>query len=36
VLQRLPLGWLHRVSGGLFLLLAVFAAWRAWQALAAG
>jgi putative Ca2+/H+ antiporter (TMEM165/GDT1 family) len=29
VLQRLPLVWLHRISGGLFLLFAFFAAWRA-------
>jgi putative Ca2+/H+ antiporter (TMEM165/GDT1 family) len=29
VLQRLPLLWLHRVSGGVFLLFALLAAWRA-------
>ena len=29
VLQRLPLYWLHRISGGVFLLFAVLAAWRA-------
>jgi putative Ca2+/H+ antiporter (TMEM165/GDT1 family) len=29
VLQRLPLLWLHRISGGLFLLFALLAAWRA-------
>ena len=29
VLQRLPLHWLHRVSGGIFLLFASLAAWRA-------
>ncbi len=29
VLQRLPLHWLHRVSGGVFLLFAVLAAWKA-------
>lgn len=29
VLQRLPLVWLHRISGGIFLLFAFFAAWRA-------
>jgi putative Ca2+/H+ antiporter (TMEM165/GDT1 family) len=29
VLQRLPLLWLHRVSGGFFLLFALLAAWRA-------
>ena len=29
VLQRLPLHWLHRVSGGVFLLFALLAAWRA-------
>ena len=29
VLQRLPLRWLHRVGGGLFLLFAGVAAWRA-------
>lgn len=29
VLQRFPLLWLHRISGGLFLLFAVVAAWRA-------
>jgi len=29
VLQRLPLHWLHRVSGGVFLLFALLAAWKA-------
>ncbi len=29
VLQRLPLRWLHRVSGAIFLLFAVLASWRA-------
>ena len=29
VLQRLPLLWLHRISGGIFLLFAFLAAWRA-------
>jgi putative Ca2+/H+ antiporter (TMEM165/GDT1 family) len=29
VLQRLPLLWLHRISGGIFLLFALLAAWRA-------
>jgi putative Ca2+/H+ antiporter (TMEM165/GDT1 family) len=29
ILQRLPLVWLHRASGGIFLLFAVLAAWRA-------
>lgn len=29
VLQRLPLSWLHRVSGVVFLLFALLAAWRA-------
>lgn len=29
VLQRLPLHWLHRVSGGIFLAFAAVAAWRA-------
>ena len=29
VLQRLPLIWLHRISGGVFLLFALLAAWRA-------
>jgi putative Ca2+/H+ antiporter (TMEM165/GDT1 family) len=29
VLQRLPLHWLHRVSGGVFILFALLAAWRA-------
>jgi len=27
-LNRLPLGWIHRVSGGFFLLLATLAGWR--------
>jgi putative Ca2+/H+ antiporter (TMEM165/GDT1 family) len=29
VLQRLPLHWLHRVSGAVFILFALLAAWRA-------
>lgn len=29
VLRRLPVRWLHRISGGVFLLFAVIAAWRA-------
>jgi putative Ca2+/H+ antiporter (TMEM165/GDT1 family) len=29
VLQRLPLHWLHRISGVVFLLFALLAAWRA-------
>ncbi|MFV2033305.1 MAG: TMEM165/GDT1 family protein [Gammaproteobacteria bacterium] len=29
VLQRLPLLWLHRISGGVFLLFAFLAAWKA-------
>ena len=29
VLQRLPLFWLNRLSGGIFILFAVIAAWRA-------
>ena len=29
VLQRLPLTWLHRISGGIFILFALIAAWRA-------
>lgn len=29
VLQRLPLHWLHRISGGVFLFFAFLAAWRA-------
>jgi putative Ca2+/H+ antiporter (TMEM165/GDT1 family) len=29
ILQRLPLHWLHRLGGGLFLLFACLAAWRA-------
>ena len=29
VLQRLPLLWLHRISGAIFLLFAFLAAWRA-------
>ena len=29
VLQRLPLDWLHRVSGGIFLVFALVAGWRA-------
>ena len=29
LLQRLPLIWLHRISGGVFLLFALLAAWQA-------
>jgi putative Ca2+/H+ antiporter (TMEM165/GDT1 family) len=29
ILQRLPLRWLHRVGGGIFLVFAVLAGWRA-------
>jgi putative Ca2+/H+ antiporter (TMEM165/GDT1 family) len=29
ILQRLPLYWLHRVSGGIFLVFALVAGWRA-------
>ena len=29
ILQRLPLCWLHRVGGGIFLVFAVVAGWRA-------
>ena len=29
VLQRLPLAWLHRISGAIFLLFALLATWRA-------
>jgi Ca2+/H+ antiporter, TMEM165/GDT1 family len=29
VLQRLPLHWLHRAGGGIFLVFATMAAWRA-------
>ena len=29
VLQRLPLHWLHRAGGGIFLVFAIMAAWRA-------
>ncbi len=29
VLQRLPLHWLHRLSGGIFILFALIAAWHA-------
>jgi len=29
ILQRIPLLWLHRISGGLFLMFAMIAAWRA-------
>jgi len=29
VLQRLPLHWLHRAGGGIFLVFAAMAAWRA-------
>lgn len=35
LLRRLPLKWLHRVSGALFLLLAILAGWRAIAAWAA-
>jgi putative Ca2+/H+ antiporter (TMEM165/GDT1 family) len=31
VLSRLPIVWLHRFAGGLFLALAVLAAWRLWE-----
>jgi Ca2+/H+ antiporter, TMEM165/GDT1 family len=31
VLQRLPLHWLHRISGGVFLLFAILAAWKAFS-----
>lgn len=29
ILQRLPLHWLHRVGGGIFLVFALVAGWRA-------
>jgi putative Ca2+/H+ antiporter (TMEM165/GDT1 family) len=29
LLQRLPMHWLHRLAGGIFLLFAALAAWRA-------
>jgi putative Ca2+/H+ antiporter (TMEM165/GDT1 family) len=29
VLQRIPIEWLHRLSGVIFILFALFAAWRA-------
>ncbi|MEW8194021.1 MAG: TMEM165/GDT1 family protein [Candidatus Thiodiazotropha sp.] len=29
ILQRLPIHWLHRLSGGLFLIFALVAGWRA-------
>jgi putative Ca2+/H+ antiporter (TMEM165/GDT1 family) len=29
LLQRLPLHWLHRLSGGLFLVFAALGAWKA-------
>ncbi|MES9827795.1 MAG: TMEM165/GDT1 family protein [Candidatus Thiodiazotropha sp.] len=29
ILQRLPIHWLHRLSGGLFLVFALVAGWRA-------
>ena len=29
LLQRLPIAWLHRLGGGIFLLFALLAAWRA-------
>ena len=29
LLQRLPIIWLHRISGGIFLSFAIVAAWRA-------
>ncbi len=31
VLQRLPLHWLHRVGGGIFLVFALIAGWRAFS-----
>jgi putative Ca2+/H+ antiporter (TMEM165/GDT1 family) len=31
ILQRLPLRWLHRVGGGIFLVFAVAAGWRAFS-----
>lgn len=31
VLQRLPLHWLHRAGGGIFLVFAIMAAWRAFS-----
>lgn len=33
VLQRLPIHWLHRLAGGVFLLFALLAGWRALSAL---
>jgi putative Ca2+/H+ antiporter (TMEM165/GDT1 family) len=29
LLQRFPLVWLHRISGAVFLLFALLAAWKA-------
>lgn len=29
ILQRLPLRWLHRIGGGIFLMFALLAGWRA-------
>lgn len=29
ILRQLPMQWLHRIGGGVFLLFAVFAGWRA-------
>jgi putative Ca2+/H+ antiporter (TMEM165/GDT1 family) len=29
LLQRLPIHWVHRLAGGIFLLFAALAAWRA-------
>ena len=31
LLQRLPIVWLHRLGGGIFLLFALLAAWRAFS-----
>lgn len=31
ILQRLPIHWLHRLAGGVFLLFALLAAWRAFN-----
>ena len=29
LLQRIPLHWLHRIGGGVFLVFSMLAAWRA-------